>query len=230
MKNQKIIKISPSILSADFGRLEEEVKAVEKAGADYLHIDVMDGHFVPNITIGPMVVERLHSITSVPLDVHLMIQNPDEFIQAFIEAGAHILTVHVEAVVHLHRTLTEIRKRGARAGIALNPATPLCSIKPALEFVDLVLVMTVNPGFGGQEFIPAVLPKIEQLCQWIDQKGWALELEVDGGIKTDNIGLVARTGANVFVSGSGVFKTADYGKTIATMREEIEKGKSRIVG
>lgn len=223
MKNEKNYKISPSILSADFGRLEEEVKAVAKAGADYLHIDVMDGHFVPNITIGPPVVERLRSITSIPLDVHLMIQNPDDFLPAFIEAGAHLLTVHVEAAVHLHRTLTEIRKRGARAGIALNPATPFCSIEPALEFADLVLVMTVNPGFGGQEFIPAVLPKIEQLRQRIDQEGWALELEVDGGIKTGNIGLVVRAGANVFVSGSGIFKTPDYGKTIAAMREEIEK-------
>jgi ribulose-phosphate 3-epimerase len=223
MKNEKNYKISPSILSADFGRLEEEVKAVAKAGADYLHIDVMDGHFVPNITIGPPVVERLRSITSIPLDVHLMIQNPDDFLPAFIAAGAHILTVHVEAAVHLHRTLTEIRKRGARAGIALNPATPFCSIEPALEFADLVLVMTVNPGFGGQEFIPAVLPKIEQLRQRIDQEGWALELEVDGGIKTDNIGRVVRAGANVFVSGSAVFKSADYGKTIAAMREEIEK-------
>ena len=223
MKNEKNYKISPSILSADFGRLEEEVKAVEKAGADYLHFDVMDGHFVPNITIGPLVVERLRSITSIPLDVHLMIQNPDDFLPAFIAAGAHILTVHVEAAVHLHRTLTEIRKRGARAGIALNPATPFCSIEPALEFADLVLVMTVNPGFSGQEFIPAVLPKIEQLRQRIDQEGWALELEVDGGIKTDNISRVVRAGANVFVSGSGVFKSADYGKTIAAMRAEIEK-------
>ena len=223
MKNEKNYKISPSILSADFGRLEEEVKAVAKAGADYLHIDVMDGHFVPNITIGPPVVERLRSMTSIPLDVHLMIQNPDDFLPAFIEAGAQILTVHVEAAVHLHRTLTEIRKRGARAGIALNPATPFCSIEPALEFADLVLVMTVNPGFSGQEFIPAVLPKIEQLRQRIDQEGWALELEVDGGIKTDNICRVVRAGANVFVSGSGVFKTADYSKTIASMREEIEK-------
>ena len=223
MKNEKSYKISPSILSADFGRLEEEVKAVAKAGADYIHIDVMDGHFVPNITIGPPVVERLRSMTSIPLDVHLMIQNPDDFLPAFIEAGAQILTVHVEAAVHLHRTLTEIRKRGARAGIALNPATPCSSIELALDFADLVLVMTVNPGFGGQEFIPAVLPKIEQLRKRIDQEGWTLELEVDGGIKTDNIGRVVRAGANVFVSGSGVFKSADYSKTIAAMREEIEK-------
>ena len=217
-------KISPSILSADFSRLKEEVQAVEKAGADYIHVDVMDGHFVPNITIGPMIVESLRKMTSLPLDVHLMIQNPDEFLTAFVEAGAGILTVHVEACPHLHRTLTEIKKRGARAGVSLNPATPLCLIEPALEYADLVLVMTVNPGFGGQEFIPAMLPKIKQLRSLIDRKGWNLELEVDGGIKVDNIGAVAKAGADVFVSGSGIFKTSDYGKTITATPEEIKKG------
>lgn len=224
MPNEKFNKISPSILSADFSRLKEEVQAVEKAGADYIHVDVMDGHFVPNITIGPMIVESLRKMTSLPLDVHLMIQNPDEFLTAFVEAGAGILTVHVEACPHLHRTLTEIKKRGVRAGVSLNPATPLCLIEPALEYADLVLVMTVNPGFGGQEFIPAMLPKIKQLRSLIDRKGWNLELEVDGGIKVDNIGAVAKAGADVFVSGSGIFKTSDYGKTITTMREEIKKG------
>jgi len=224
MPNEKFNKISPSILSADFSRLKEEVQAVEKAGADYIHVDVMDGHFVPNITIGPMIVESLRKMTSLPLDVHLMIQNPDEFLTAFVEAGAGILTVHVEACPHLHRTLTEIKKRGARAGVSLNPATPLCLIEPALEYADLVLVMTVNPGFGGQEFIPAMLPKIKQLRSLIDRKGWNLELEVDGGIKVDNIGAVAKAGADVFVSGSGIFKTSDYGKTITAMREEIKKG------
>lgn len=224
MPNEKFNKISPSILSADFSRLKEEVQAVEKAGADYIHVDVMDGHFVPNITIGPMIVESLRKMTSLPLDVHLMIRNPDEFLTAFVEAGAGILTVHVEACPHLHRTLTEIKKRGARAGVSLNPATPLCLIEPALEYADLVLVMTVNPGFGGQEFIPAMLPKIKQLRSLIDRKGWNLELEVDGGIKVDNIGAVAKAGADVFVSGSGIFKTSDYGKTITAMREEIKKG------
>ncbi len=224
MPNEKFNKISPSILSADFSRLKEEVQAVEKAGADYIHVDVMDGHFVPNITIGPMIVESLRKMTSLPLDVHLMIQNPDEFLTAFVEAGAGILTVHVEACPHLHRTLTEIKKRGARAGVSLNPATPLCLIEPALEYADLVLVMTVNPGFGGQEFIPAMLPKIKQLRSLIDRKGWNLELEVDGGIKVDNIGAVAKAGADVFVSGSGIFKTSDSGKTITAMREEIKKG------
>jgi ribulose-phosphate 3-epimerase len=222
-----LIKISPSILSADFSRLGEEVHAIEKAGADYIHVDVMDGHFVPNITIGPMIVESLRKGVSLPLDVHLMIRNPDEFLTAFIEAGASILTVHVETCSHLHRTLTEIKKRGCRAGVSLNPATPICLIEPALEFADLVLVMTVNPGFGGQEFIPAVLPKVAQLRSLIDLKGWGLELEVDGGIKVDNIGGVAKAGADVFVSGSGIFKTSDYGKTINAMREEIKKG-SRV--
>jgi ribulose-phosphate 3-epimerase len=223
MPNEKFNKISPSILSADFSRLGGEVQAVEKAGADYIHVDVMDGHFVPNITIGGVVVESLRKMTSLPLDVHLMIRNPDEFLTAFVEAGAGILTVHVEACPHLHRTLTEIKKRGARAGVSLNPATPLCLIEPALEYADLVLVMTVNPGFGGQEFIPAMLPKIKQLRSLIDRKGWNLELEVDGGIKVDNIGAVAKAGADVFVSGSGIFKTSDYGKTITAMRREIKK-------
>jgi len=216
-------KISPSILAADFAKLGEEVKAVQKAGADYIHIDVMDGHFVPNITIGPPIVEALHRITSLPLDVHLMIQNPDDFLEAFIEAGANILTVHVEAAVHLHRTMMEIKKRGGRAGVSLNPATPLCSIEPVLEYADLALVMTVNPGFSGQEFIPSVLPKIEQLRQMIDKKGLPLEVEVDGGIKIENIGLVVKAGADVFVSGSGIFKTSNYRQTIAAMREEIRK-------
>jgi ribulose-phosphate 3-epimerase len=220
-------KISPSILSADFSRLAEEVKAMEKAGADSIHVDVMDGHFVPNITVGPLIVETVHRITSLPLDVHLMIQNPDDFLESFIEAGANILTIHVEAVVHLHRTLTEIKKKGALAGISLNPATPLCAIEPALEYADLALVMTVNPGFGGQEFIPSILPKIEQLRRLIDEKGWKLELEVDGGIKIENIGQVAKAGADVFVSGSGLFKTADYGKTITTMRNQIEQSCTR---
>jgi ribulose-phosphate 3-epimerase len=216
-------KISPSILSADFSRLGEEVKAVEKAGADYIHVDVMDGHFVPNITVGPPIVEALHRITSLPLDVHLMIQSPDDFLEAFIEAGAAILTIHVEAAVHLHRTMMEIKKKGALAGVCLNPTTPLCLLEPALEYADLALVMTVDPGFGGQEFIPSVLSKIGQLRQLIDKKGWRLELEVDGGIKVDNIGRVAKAGADVFVSGSGLFQTPDYRKTITAMREQIQQ-------
>ncbi len=221
--SQSLKKIAPSILSADFNRLAEEVIAVEQAGADYIHVDVMDGHFVPNLTIGPPVIASLRRVTSLPLDVHLMIQDPDTFLEPFLVAGADILTVHVEASVHLHRTLAEIRKRGARAGLTLNPATPLCLIEPALEWADLILVMTVNPGFGGQEFIPATLPKVERVRQWIDEKGLKAELEVDGGIKVENIGLLAKAGADVFVSGSGIFKRGDYGRTIAAMRDKIRQ-------
>jgi ribulose-phosphate 3-epimerase len=220
-------KIAPSILSADYSRLGEEVQAVEKAGADYIHVDVMDGHFVPNITIGPAVVESLRRRTTLPLDVHLMIQNPDEFLEAFIQAGAGILTVHVEACPDFRAILTAIKRKGARAGISLNPATPVALVEPALEYADLVLVMTVNPGFGGQQLIPAVLPKVEQLRSLIDRKGWDLELEVDGGIKVDNIRTLAQAGADVFVSGSGIFNSSDYGKMIRAMREEISKGAVR---
>jgi ribulose-phosphate 3-epimerase len=216
-------KIAPSILSADFSRLGEEVMAAERAGADYIHVDVMDGHFVPNLTIGPPVVAALRRIASLPLDVHLMIQHPDRFLEPFLLAGADILTVHVEASVHLHRTLTEIKKKGVRAGLTLNPATPLCLIEEALEYADLILIMTVNPGFGGQEFIPTMLPKVEKVRQWIDAQGLPVELEVDGGIKIDNIGLLAKAGADVFVSGSGIFKSADYRQTIAAMREKIRQ-------
>ncbi len=215
------MKISPSILSADFARLGEEVRAVEKAGADYLHVDVMDGHFVPNLTIGPAVVKAVRRCTTLPLDVHLMIERPDDFLGEFAKAGANILTVHVEAVTHLHRTLTEIRKLGMRAGISLNPSTPVCLIEPILDYADLILVMTVNPGFGGQELIPETLPKIAGLRSLIAQKGRPVELEVDGGIKADNIGVVAEAGADVFVSGSGIFGTPDYAKTIAVMRKNI---------
>ena len=221
--SQSLKKIAPSILSADFNRLAEEVIAVEQAGADYIHVDVMDGHFVPNLTIGPPVIASLRRVTSLPLDVHLMIQDPDTFLEPFLVAGADILTVHVEASVHLHRTLAEIRKRGARAGLTLNPATPLCLIEPAMEWADLILVMTVNPGFGGQEFIPATLPKVERVRQWIDEKGLKAELEVDGGIKVENIGLLAKAGADVFVSGSGIFRRDDYGQTITAMREKIRQ-------
>ncbi|MGB9699059.1 MAG: ribulose-phosphate 3-epimerase [Thermodesulfobacteriota bacterium] len=220
MKNKRI-KIAPSILAADFSRLAEEIKAVEKAGADYIHVDVMDGHFVPNITVGPMIVETLAKLTSLPLDVHLMISNPDIQLSTFIKAGAKILTVHLEACLHLHRSLTEIRKLGGRAGVSLNPTTPLCLLEPALDYVDLVLIMTVNPGFGGQEFIPTLLPKIVQARKLMDKKKSPAELEVDGGIKVANIGLVAKAGADVIVSGSGIFQTADYRATIAAMRAQI---------
>jgi ribulose-phosphate 3-epimerase len=215
------MKISPSILSADFARLGEEVRAVEKAGADYIHVDVMDGHFVPNLTIGPSVVKAVRRCTALPLDVHLMVERPDDFLSEFAEAGADILTVHVEAVVHLHRTLSEIRKLGMRAGVSLNPSTPVCLLEPALDYADLILVMSVNPGFGGQELIPEVLPKITGLRRLLGQKGRRGELEVDGGIKVDNIGAVAGAGADVFVSGSGIFGTPDYAQTIAAMKKMI---------
>ena len=215
------MKISPSILSADFARLGEEVRAVEKAGADYIHVDVMDGHFVPNLTIGPSVVKAVRRCTALPLDVHLMVERPDDFLSEFAKAGADILTVHVEAVVHLHRTLSEIRKLGMRAGVSLNPSTPVCLLEPALDYADLILVMSVNPGFGGQELIPEVLPKIKELRRLLGQKGRRAELEVDGGIKVDNIGVAAGAGADVFVSGSGIFGTKDYAQTIAAMRKKI---------
>lgn len=222
MKNKRI-KIAPSILAADFSRLGEEIKAVEKAGADYIHVDVMDGHFVPNITVGPMIVETLAKLTSLPLDVHLMVSNPDTQLSTFIKAGAKILTVHLEACIHLHRTLTEIKRLGGQAGVSLNPTTPLCLLEPALDYVDLVLIMSVNPGFGGQEFIPPILPKIAQARRLMDEKKSKAELEVDGGIKVDNIGLVAKAGADVIVSGSGIFQTPDYEATMAAMRAEINK-------
>lgn len=216
-----VMKISPSILSADFCRLGDEVRALEKAGADYIHVDVMDGHFVPNLTIGPAIVKAVRRCTSLPLDVHLMMERPDDFLSDFFKAGANILTVHVEAVTHLHRTLSEIKKYGMRAGVSLNPSTPVCLIEPALDYADLVLVMSVNPGFGGQELIPEVLPKIKEIRRLITRKGRPVELEVDGGIKVDNIGAVADAGADVFVSGSGIFGTPDYAKTIAAMRGNI---------
>lgn len=220
MKNKRI-KIAPSILAADFSRLAEEIKAVEKAGADYIHVDVMDGHFVPNITVGPMIVETLAKLTSLPLDVHLMVSNPDAQLATFIKAGAKILTVHLEACIHLHRTLTEIKKLGGQAGVSLNPSTPLCLLEPVLDYVDLVLIMTVNPGFGGQEFIPTLLPKIAQARKLMDEKKSKAELEVDGGIKVNNIGLIAKAGADVIVSGSGIFHTPDYKATIGAMRAKI---------
>ena len=211
-----MIKIAPSILSADFARLGEEVQAI--ASADYVHVDVMDGHFVPNLTIGPPVVSALRTVTELPLDVHLMIENPDRYIPAFAEAGADIITVHQEACIHLHRTVQLIKSCGKKAGVSLNPATPAGTLELILDDLDLVLVMSVNPGFGGQSFIPAALTKIGQLRREIDRRGLQVELEVDGGIKTDNIGRIARAGADVFVAGSAVFGTPDYAATIAELR------------
>jgi len=212
-------KIAPSILSADFTKLGEEIKAVETAGADYIHIDVMDGHFVPNITVGPMIVKAARKITDLPLDVHLMIENPERYIDDFIEAGSDVITVHVETATHLHRLLGVVRDAGIKAGAALNPATPLSSIQHVLHTMDMVVLMTVNPGFGGQSFIPAVLPKIEELKRIKDEKGMEIDIEVDGGINVENIAQVARAGANVFVAGNAVFGSSNYAETIALMKK-----------
>lgn len=215
-------KISPSILSADFTRLGEEIKAVEAAGADLIHIDVMDGHFVPNITIGPFVVEAAKRAAKTPLDVHLMIENPDNFISQFIKAGSAYITVHVEAARHLHRTIQVIKESGVKAGISLNPATPLSAIDEGLlKDIDLLLIMSVNPGFSGQKFIPSALQKIKDARRLIDSKSLKIEIEVDGGVKADNIGEVFKAGADIIVSGSGIFETKDYKETIAKMKKTM---------
>ena len=212
-------KIAPSILSADFSRLGEEIRAVEEAGADYIHVDVMDGHFVPNITIGPLVVAAIRKVTKLPLDVHLMISEPDRYICDFAKAGSDIITVHAEATVHLHRTVNFIKEQGKRAGVSLNPSTPLCLLDNILEDVDLVLLMTVNPGFGGQKFIKTMLPKIAEMRKVLDKKGLKAELMVDGGVSLDNIADISKAGADAFVAGSAVFGSKDYKKTIEEMRK-----------
>ena len=214
-------KIAPSILSSDFGNLASEIRAVEEAGADYIHIDVMDGHFVPNLTVGPIVVECVRKLTRLPLDVHLMVERPENLLDAFIKAGSDIITVHVEATPHLHRAIQSIKEKGARAGVSLNPSTPIQSIEPVIEDVDMVVIMSVNPGFGGQELIRSALAKIKRVRKLLDEAGSKAELEVDGGIKAENIRDVSLAGADVFVSGSGIFKTKDYKKTIAEMRKRI---------
>jgi len=217
-----VIKIAPSILSADFGRLAEEVRAVDAAGADYIHVDVMDGRFVPNLTIGPVVVAAVRKATKLPLDVHLMIEDPDRYIEDFARAGADLIGVHVEACRHLHRVLQQIRGAGKRASVTLNPHSPLDSIQYVLENVDQVLIMSVNPGFGGQSFIPNVLPKIRALKAEIDERGLDVDIEVDGGIKPDNAATVAAAGANVLVAGSAIFGHPDYAAIIAAMRKNAE--------
>jgi len=214
-----MIKISPSILSADFARLGEEARAAEKAGAHMLHVDVMDGHFVPNITIGSPVVASLRKVTELPLDVHLMIEDPDRYIKDFVKAGADILTVHYEASVHLHRTVQLIRESGIKAGVSLNPATPVGSLEDILYAVDLVLLMSVNPGFGGQEFIPHTLRKITQLREMIGKSGASALIEVDGGVKPENARQVADAGADVLVMGSAFFNSGNYKGTMEKLNE-----------
>jgi len=218
------VRIAPSILSSDFARLAEEVARVEAAGADLLHVDVMDGHFVPNLTIGPPIVEALRKVTRLPLDVHLMITNPDCFIQEFAEAGANYLTVHVEACPHLHRTVQSIKERGVKAGVTLNPATSLSTIEEIIADADLLLIMSVNPGFGGQHFIPSVLSKIERARQLIDRTGSHAVLEVDGGVKVDNAGQIIHAGADILVAGSAIFCSDDYKASITAMRDAAHSG------
>jgi ribulose-phosphate 3-epimerase len=213
------IRIAPSILAADFGKLAAEVQAVANAGADWIHVDVMDGHFVPNLTIGPPVVMAVRRATGLPLDVHLMIEAPERSLADYAAAGADRIGVHVETCPHLHRTLQQIRGLGKQACVVLNPATPALAVEPVLADLDQVLVMSVNPGFGGQSFIDGVLPKIRQIRQWIDERELAVELEVDGGISPDTIERAARAGANVFVAGTAVFGQADYAAAIADLRK-----------
>jgi ribulose-phosphate 3-epimerase len=214
-------KIAPSILSADFSRLGDEVGAVEKAGADVIHVDVMDGHFVPNITIGPLVVQGLRKLTSLPLDVHLMIENPARYVEAFALAGANWITVHAETCPRLKTTIKKIRGLNVRPGVVLKPATSLKILHPVLEDLDLVLIMSVNPGFGGQSFIPSTLKKIERLRKMVDQHHDLLEIEVDGGVKIENIGEVSAAGGDIFVVGTGIFKRENYEETIRKLKEEI---------
>ncbi|HOW56381.1 MAG TPA: ribulose-phosphate 3-epimerase [Smithellaceae bacterium] len=213
--------IAPSILSADGGQLAEEIAAVEKAGADWIHVDVMDGHFVPNITIGPAIIKSLRKTTKLPFDVHLMIENPDSYIESFAAAGADIITVHVEAANHLHRTIDLIKKSGKKAGVSLNPATPLTQIEEILPDVDLLLIMSVNPGFGGQQFIKNSLTKISKARKMIDELSAKPLLEVDGGVKLQNITEIARAGADVFVAGAAIFGSPNYEETISAMKTAI---------
>jgi len=213
--------IAPSLLSADFGKLAEEIRAIEEAGADLLHIDVMDGRFVPNITVGPFIVEAIKKYASIPLDVHLMIVEPEKYIDAFAGAGADIITVHAEATPHLQRAVSQIRGLGKKAGAALNPSTPIESALWVLEDVDMVLVMSVNPGFGGQTFIKSSLAKIRLLRSVIQEMKINVDIEVDGGIKVDNVAEVIAAGANVIVSGSGIFGMPDYKEAIQLMRKNF---------
>ncbi|WP_421384529.1 ribulose-phosphate 3-epimerase [Bacillus salacetis] len=217
-----MVKIAPSILAADFANLADEIKDVEAGGADYIHVDVMDGHFVPNITLGPMIVKAVRPVTDLPLDVHLMIENPDQYIEAFVEAGADYITVHAEATPHLHRTIQLIKSRGIKAGAVLNPGTPVEMIKHVIEDLDMVLLMTVNPGFGGQSFIQSVVPKIREVHELAQQFNPALEIEVDGGVTVETAKLCTEAGANVLVAGSAIYNETDRGQAIAAIRKAAE--------
>jgi ribulose-phosphate 3-epimerase len=214
--------IAPSILSADFAKLGDEIKAVEAAGADWIHADVMDGHFVPNITIGPLVVEAVKRVTALPIDVHLMIENPDNYIAAFAAAGASCISVQVETCSHLNRTVHLIKDCGAQAGVVLNPSTPVASLEWILEYVDYILIMSVNPGFGGQAFIPNSVNKIDALRKNIQERGLSVLIEVDGGVNEKTIAQVAAAGADVFVAGSAIFGSQDYQATIHSLRQKID--------
>ena len=213
--------IAPSILSADFSKLGKEIKAVESAGADWIHADVMDGHFVPNITIGPLIVEAVRRVTTLPIDVHLMIENPDNYIAAFAEAGASLISVHLEASLHLNRSVQLIRECGARPGVVLNPATPVQSLEWIIEDVDYVLIMSVNPGFGGQAFIQNSLDKVKTLRQLIQRKNLKTLIEIDGGVNQKTIADIAAAGVDAFVAGSAIFGSRDYQATIDAFREKI---------
>ncbi len=214
-----MVKIAPSILSANFAKLGEEIQDVERGGADWIHVDVMDGHFVPNITIGPLIVEAIRPVTKLPLDVHLMIEEPDRYIPQFVKSGADYVTVHQEACRHLHRTIHLIKEQGAKAGVVLNPATPLVTIESVLEDVDLVLLMTVNPGFGGQKFIHSVLPKVKALRSMLNERGLGhVDIEIDGGVNPETARLCEEAGATVLVAGSAVFNQADRAQAIAAIR------------
>ncbi len=214
-----MIKLAPSILSANFAKLLEDVKKVENAGCEYLHIDVMDGHFVPNITLGPSVVKSLRKDVNMVFDAHLMIENPDQYIKEFVDAGCDIIVVHQEACRHLHRTIQNIKSYGIKAGVSLNPATPIETIKHIIRDVDMVLIMTVNPGFGGQSFIESMISKIEELKILIDSEGLNVDIQVDGGIKPDNVDKVVRAGANVIVAGSAIFNSEDIKSTVDLFRK-----------
>jgi ribulose-phosphate 3-epimerase len=218
-----VTRIAPSILSADFMRLGDEIRAAEEAGAELVHVDVMDGHFVPNITIGPMFVEGIRKITKLPIDVHLMISDPDKYAHDFASAGSDYITVHAEATMHLHRSVQCIKEEGVKAGVSLNPATPLCSLDYILSDIELVLIMSVNPGFGGQKFIPSALEKIRRLKDTITERNLSVLIEVDGGVKIENAAKITRAVADILVMGSAFFGSGDYSAFIKKLREELGK-------